>query len=264
MAKLLLNIDEPGIAVLHFVNPPAGFLNAAMAVELETVARRLAGDPAIRVIVLTGGQPDVFIRHFDMAELAGMADAVRASPPPDDADWKSSLFHRTTRCLEEAAKPTIAAINGACMGVGYELALACDLRIAADGEYPIGLPEVNIGICPGGGGTVRLNRLVGTGRALEMLYLGQTFSPAEALAAGLINRIAPDALTEALKIARALLSRAPGGLAAIKQVSYCSADQPLEAALTIEQRACNARLGSTDMPSLMRRMIEESLDIRDV
>jgi enoyl-CoA hydratase/carnithine racemase len=169
-----------------------------------------------------------------------------------------------TRCLEQMPKPTIAAINGICMGVGYELALACDLRIASRGDYPIGLPEVNIGICPGGGGTARLARLLGVSRALELLYLGQTCVPEQAAAVGLVNWVAGDALAEAWAVAGELSARSADALAAIKQVSRASVDLGIEAALTVEQRVVNVRMASADMAALMRRMNELGLDIRDV
>lgn len=253
-----------GIAVIRFVNPPSALLTGAMAVELDVRLRELAADPAVRVVILTGGQPGCFIRHFDVAELAVAAAGVRANPPLPNAEWHSSLFHRITRFLEQMDKPTIAAISGVCMGVGYELALACDLRIASQGDYPIGLPEVNIGICPGGGGTVRLTRLIGLSRALELLFTGRTLSPERAAALGLVNWLAADALGEARNYARELVDRSADALAAIKQVSRVSADLDVEAALTVEQRVVNVRMGSAEMAALMREMTDRDLDIRDV
>jgi enoyl-CoA hydratase len=264
MAGLDLEIQAPGVAVLRFVNPPTGLLSGAMTLELDARVRQLAEDASVRVVILTGAQPDVFIRHFDVAELAAAADAVRQAPPPDDAEWHSSLFHRITRTLEQMDKPTIAAINGVCMGVGYELALACDLRIASRGDYAIGMPEVNIGVCPGGGGTVRLTRLLGVTRALELLYLGQTCLPDRAAALGLVNWVAADALTDALALAREMTLRSADALAAIKRVSRASSDLEIESALTVEQRVVNKRMASNEMAALMREMNELGLDIRDV
>jgi enoyl-CoA hydratase/carnithine racemase len=189
---------------------------------------------------------------------------VRVAPPPDDAAWDSSIFHRITRAIEKMEKPTIAAINGACMGVGYELALACDLRIASRGDYPIGLPEVNIGICPGGGGTVRLAKLLGVSRALELLYVGQTLTPDRAAALGLVNWVAEDAFAAARAYALELTVRSAAAMTAIKKVVRAAADRDIEAALTVEQRVVNKQLASTEMASLMRQMNEYGLDIRDV
>jgi enoyl-CoA hydratase/carnithine racemase len=264
MARVDLEIKDGGVAVVRFINPPSGLLTGTMAVQLERWVRELSEDGSIRVVILTGGQPDVFIRHFDVAELALAAQAVRAAPPPADAEWHSSLFHRITRGLERMSKPSIAAINGVCMGVGYELALACDLRLASRGEYPIGLPEVNIGTCPGGGGTVRLTRLVGVSRALELLYTGQTCTPQQAAALNLVNGVAEDALVEALRLSCALRARSGAALAAIKEVSRRSAEVDLEAALSVEQRVVNARMASEEMAALMRQMNEAGLDIREV
>jgi len=264
MGHLAVEVVDCGVAVLRFVNPPTGLLTGAMAVELDARIGQFADDPAVRAVILTGGQPDVFIRHFDVVELAQAAEQVRAAPPPADAEWHSSLFHRMTRRLEQMSKPTIAAINGACMGVGYELALACDVRIAGRGEYPIGLPEVNLGICPGGGGTVRLTRLLGVSRALELLYAGRTVAPDQAAAWGLVNWVGADALADARAFAAELTARSSAALSAIKAVSRASADLAIEDALTMEQRVVNLRMASAEMAALMRRMNEQRLDIRDV
>jgi enoyl-CoA hydratase len=126
------------------------------------------------------------------------------------------------------------------------------------------LPEVNIGICPGGGGTVRLTRLVGVSRALELLLTGQTVPPQRAAVLGLVNWVAADALTDAENLARELITRSPAALAAVKHVSRVSADLDIEAGLTVEQRVVNVRMGSTEMESLMREMTDRNLDIRDV
>lgn len=253
-----------GIAILRFWNEPTGLLTGSMAVELEQRLQQLAADENTKVIVLTGGQPDVFIRHFDVVELAAAAEAVRKSPPPADAEWSSSLFHRSTRLMEQTGKPVIAAINGTCMGVGYELALACDLRIASAGDYPIGLPEVNLGICPGGGGTVRLAKLLGPARAMELLFTGQTMTPLGAATVGLVNWVTEDALSDALTLARDMTGRSTAGIAAVKSVCRASADLGIEAALTFEQRVVNTRMASEEMASLMKQMNEANLDIREV
>ena len=129
-------------------------------------------DPAIRVLVLTGTE-DVFVRHYDVAEIVAIGEAVQAGQLKPE-DFERGGFADMIRAVSESPKPIIAAINGVCMGGGFELALACDLRIAGNQVPLIGLPETRIGIFPGGGGTQRLPRMIGEARALEFILRGQT------------------------------------------------------------------------------------------
>ena len=192
--------DGP-IVTLTFENPPEGYMDkgteAALARELEAVE----ANDTCRVVILTGGQEGVFIRHYDTRALEQQAEAMRkrglsfstdrAVPEPD--------LHRCFRLIEQSPKIYIAAINGAAMGGGYELALACDLRLAQAGDYPIGLPEVKIGLLPGAGGTQRLSDLVGRAKALEYILLGATFTPQEAEANGMVNACTPGPVFPAAK-----------------------------------------------------------------
>src|SRR5216684_9059293 len=141
---------------------------------IEAAAR----DGAVRVIVITGGMPGVFIRHYDVGELSQMADAAQNAPvsalAPPKAGARPPGFLSLTDLIAAVEKPVIAAINGLCMGGGFELSLACDLRIAGRDVAAIGLPETRIGIFPGGGGTQRLPRIIGEAKALEMILRGLT------------------------------------------------------------------------------------------
>ncbi len=253
---------EDRTAIIVFDNPSSGLLTGSMAQALEVRLDQLADDREVGTVILTGGQPDVFIRHFDLEELAAAADALADQPAPPDARWDSSLFHRITRKLETLPQVIIAAINGTCMGVGYEIALACDIRIAGVGDYDIGLPEMNIAMCPGGGGTVRLARLLGPATALELIATATTVSPDRAAELGLVNRVEPDALAAARNIANDLAIRSPGALAAAKRIVNRARDQDIESALTQEQREVNARLGSDEVRSRLRAMVHDRTDIR--
>lgn len=150
-------------------------------------------------------------------------------------------------------KAVIAAINGDCMGGGYELALACDFRLAADGPYQIGLPEAVLGILPGGGGTQRLPRLIGRGRALEVLLFGNVYNPREAEKMGMVNRVlAPDDLMAfAMDWAQTLASRPPRAIAAIKRAVYVGADRDLESGLYVERMEMTQLMCSQDARTLM-------------
>ena len=134
-------------------------------------------------------------------------------------------------------KVFVAAINGLTMGGGCELALACDVRIMAKGDHVIGLPEITLGIIPGGGGTQRLARTLGPARALEMMLEGRVLSPGEALAAGLVHRVAePERLLEvATATAERMARRSPAAVAALKRAVYEGSSRPLEDGLHIER-----------------------------
>jgi enoyl-CoA hydratase/carnithine racemase len=150
-------------------------------------------------------------------------------------------------------KVVIAAINGDCMGGGYELALACDFRLAADGPYQIGLPEAVLGILPGGGGTQRLPRLIGRGRALEVMLFGNVYHPREAERLGMVNRVlAPETLMSfAMGWARTLAKRPPRSIAAIKRAVNLGADRDLEAGLYIERTEMRDVMCTEDARTIM-------------
>jgi enoyl-CoA hydratase len=222
---------ESGIATVTFHNPPRGYMNAAQVQELDRLVDALAADDAVRVIVFTGGVPGVFIRHYDVAEILAVADIIKKSGRNDAelmegakaGNAVSNLFDKVDRL----PKPTIAAINGFAQGGGFEFALCCDLRIAERGDYRIGLPETNIGIFPGAGGTERLPRLVGEAKALELILRGRTVGPDEALALGMVHEVAANALARASEIAREFAAKPAQGLAEAKALVKSAADKSL-------------------------------------
>ncbi|MCH7629610.1 MAG: enoyl-CoA hydratase/isomerase family protein [Proteobacteria bacterium] len=261
-AVLLERLDSGAIAVLRFDNPPHGFLDGAMTAALDAHLTALASDQPLRALILTGAQDGVLIRHFDLAELAGAADAIAASPADAGATWQDSIFHRITRALETLDVPVIAAINGDCMGVGYELALACDIRLARRGAFTIGLPELHIAMFPGGGGTVRLARLLGPARALELIGTARVVDPDEAARLGMVSAALDDPLEAALAMARKFASLSQSALADAKRLIHAGTDLPLEEALTLEQRMVNARLGSDEVRGVLHRYVQSGTDLR--
>ena len=220
MATVECTIDG-GIATVTFTNPPKGFFTSDMVAQTSTIMESLENDDGVRAIVFTGGLPDVFIRHFSVEEIIEMTAALQARRAKGLADPR---FARTPlrmmwENVDNCRKPTIAAINGFCGGGGCELALACDIRLAGPGDYTIGQMEILVGILPGAGGTTRLARLVGTGKALEWVLRGRTFSPQEAAAEGLVHHyIEGDVLAAAQGIAAEFVDKPAAALAAIKQV----------------------------------------------
>lgn len=221
MSGLVRVSVEGGVAVVALDNPPRGYLNAAQTRELAEAVSTLTSDEAARVVVFTGAVPGVFVRHYDVGEILGAGERLAASGLDEAALIAAAAagndVTKAFDAIDTLAKPTIAAINGFCQGGGFELALCCDLRITEPGDFRIGLPEVNVGIFPGAGGTERLPRLIGEARALELILRGRTVAPTEALALGLVHEVAArGALARAMEIARSLASRPPRALAEAK------------------------------------------------
>jgi enoyl-CoA hydratase/carnithine racemase len=214
-----LQADGP-VATLSLFNPGSGCMDEAMEAELLAALDLIDAAPALRAVVVTGRDEGVFVRHYDVAVLERRGRRMRDKgirfsadqPPPESA------VHRCLSRIASSPRIYIAAINGTCMGGGYELALACDLRYAQHGDYPIGLPEVNLGLLPGAGGTQRLPELVGQSRALEWLLLGRTFGPDQAAAHGLVHLAVPAVRAHALAIAAEISARPADALAHIKRL----------------------------------------------
>ena len=157
-------------------------LSRATLLAFGKLARDAAHDPSIRAIVITGAGDKAFCAGADLKERQGMTE--------NDVRVQVDLYRTELGPLDRSPKPVVAAINGAAFGGGLELALTCDLRVAAP-HAMLGLPETTLGIIPGAGGTQRLPRVVGEARAKEMILLGRRIAADEALAWGLVNRIAP-------------------------------------------------------------------------
>ena len=145
-----------------------------------------------------------------------------------------------TDLLAAAEKPVVAAINGLCMGGGFEMTLACDIRICAPDVPSIGLPETRVGIFPGGGGTQRLPRVIGEAKALEMILRGLTVDAQQALAIGLVHEIAADPLARALEMATEWEGRGAEGIAFAKRLTRAALDRPLAEGLADERRSFQA------------------------
>jgi enoyl-CoA hydratase/carnithine racemase len=194
-----------GIAIIRLQRPEAlNALNRQMIEELEQCFMELEADKKAGAIIITGE------KHF--AAGADINDMLEFSPEQARAFSFRHCFAR----IEAFPKPVLAAVSGFALGVGMELTLVCDWRIA-DKTARFGLPEINLGIFPGAGGTLRLPRLIGTARAKEMIFSGGTIKAEQALEYGLINQIAEDALAETIKTAKMLAGKPPIALKLAKQ-----------------------------------------------
>ena len=229
-----------GVALITYANPPLGTMTAAGSAETLAAMRRAVEDEAVRAIILTGGLPGIFVRHYDVGELSAASDAAAgpapAAPPAGQAP-EGGAFGQLVDLIAAAPKPVIAAINGLCMGGGFEITLACDIRVAGEDVTAIGLPETRVGIFPGGGGTQRLPRVIGEARALEMILRGRVVSGPEAGVIGLVHEVAADPLARALEIAAEFETRPPEGLAFAKRLIRAALDRPLAEGLSDERRS---------------------------
>ncbi|MGB2711772.1 MAG: enoyl-CoA hydratase-related protein [Conexibacter sp.] len=226
--------DEVAIAWLD--RPPANSLSPETIAALRRAWERVEGDGEVRALVVASANPRLFCAGADIKAFTAMdADAGRVLL--DDA-------HGLFRSFERSSVATIAAVNGLALGGGCELAMACDVRIAAV-SATFGQPEIKLGIIPGFGGTQRLPRLVGVTKALEMNLTGDPISAEEAASCGLVNRVVPNEqlLDTALEWARKLAAQAP---IAIQQIKRASGHGDLDAGIAAEQQGFATAFASAD------------------
>ncbi|MBL0914045.1 MAG: enoyl-CoA hydratase/isomerase family protein [Sphingopyxis sp.] len=196
------------VSLISFQPPADGTISTAGGAAIGAVLARELGDTDVRAIVLTGAREGVFIRHGNLAEI-GHAAAALSSGAVAEEDFLGSPFAVLCAALDGANKPVVAAINGDCMGGGFEIALACTMRIAAVSAKAIGLPEIRIDIPPGVGGPQRLARLIGWHRARLFALQGTVLAADDAHAMGLVDDVADDAVAAALDMAQIFATRSP-------------------------------------------------------
>jgi len=225
---------EDGVALVTLDNPPLNLVTLEMTRGLDALLSRLAADPAVRVLVLTGSGSRAFCAGSDIKEFLEVADAV----VPKKLARENAAYSR----VAEFPKPTIAALNGLAFGGGLELAACCDLIVAEAGGS-ISLPEIKLGVFPGSGGTIRVTRRIGEGRAKQLMFFGEPVPVETALAWGLVNRVAPPgaAVETALTMARELAAGPNVALQLCKQSIAMAFDRPereaVEATLALSDRA---------------------------
>jgi enoyl-CoA hydratase len=248
--NLLVERDQSVLVIT--INRPnvLNALNSATMGELSQAIEEAARDDGVRAIVITGAGPKAFVAGADINELAvqtpvgGREHAMRGQ----------RLFDR----IEQLGKPVIAAVNGFALGGGCELAMACTLRLAAD-TAKFGQPEINLGLIPGYAGSQRLPRIVGRGRALELLLTGTPIAAAEAHRIGLVNRVVPAAelVAEARAIAHAIAAKAPVAVRYILDAVVAGSEMPLAEAQRYEATLFGLVSTTEDMREGTRAFLEK-------
>lgn len=251
MAYQYLLIEQRGAVKIMTIHRPEALnaLNGELLSELDVAMSEAAAEPETRVIVLTG-EGKSFVAGADIAEMAGM-DAAAGKV---FGEMGSEVFRR----IELLNKPVIAAVNGFALGGGCELAMACDLRIASS-KAKFGQPEVGLGITPGFSGTQRLSRLVGLGKAKEMIYTGEPITAADALVCGLINAVCePEALLEtAVALAEKIASKAPVAIRYAKEAIQKGVDMDMDSGIALEANLFGLCFATADQKEGMQAFLNK-------
>jgi enoyl-CoA hydratase len=274
--------------VVRIDHPPHNFMTAEMVGELLDLVRSVNGDDSVGAVVITGKPDDLYITHYDVGEiLASVQRAGIAAPPwltglilriagvvrripvlrdlgartPLAAVFELFRIHDLFMEMNRSDVVFIAAINGPATGGGCETSIACDIRLMADTDIAIGLPEMTIDFNPGAGGTQRLPRLVGLGRAMQMMLEGRTLSAREALDVGLVQAVVPpDQVKEAaIRTGERLARRSPLAIRSLKRAVYEGTSRPLARGLGIERKwfmVSSAGRSSQEKMAAMTRQVE--------
>jgi enoyl-CoA hydratase len=242
---------EEGIATITFNRPKAlNAMNSETMSELKDAVTLCRDNDDIRVMILTGSGDKAFVAGADIAEMQDLE--------PREALAFMELGHETLRLLETASKPSIAAVNGFALGGGTEISMACDMRFASE-KARFGQPEILIGLIPGWGGTQRLPRLIGMGRAKELVMSGEQIDAQRAYEIGLVNRIYPPEtlLEETMKFARKLSGLPPFQLKMAKHSINFGCDLPLDNAGRLEVECCAQCFSTQDQKEGMKAFLEK-------
>jgi enoyl-CoA hydratase/carnithine racemase len=281
-----VRLEQRGRVLLATLdNPPHALMDTSIVDGIEALVARADADPGVGAVVLTGARPDRFLAHYDVGELLAAAKsgpaigrrgagasvravrALRRVPSADRALGRTPLagvvqlerFHAMLLAMNRSGAVFVAALNGSAQGGGCELALSCDFRVMADGDNVIGQPEILFGFPPGGGGTQRLARMLGTTRALRLVLDGAPVSPRRALELGLVDEVvAPDELLDrAIALAARLGRRPKAGVGAAKRAVYEGGSLPLADGLRVERSEFLATLATPDAVDAMQAYVDE-------
>lgn len=230
MTQLVHLEKQEGIAIVTIHNPPMNVLSGQVVQELSEVFSTIANDPNLVVAILTGAGNRAFMAGADIKEFPSKLGFSK-----EELKEMNLKTHRMLNFIDNLPKPTIAMLNGITFGGGCELALTCDIRIAEQ-HVKVGLPEVKLGLFPGGGGTQRLPRLIGPSKAKELMFLGDPVTADEALSLGLVNRVAAtgEGMNMAIEMAKKMAGYSLQALSRIKQAVNEGFDTSIDAGIEIE------------------------------
>ncbi len=225
-------LKEEGIATVMIDNPPVNTLSSDVIQQLTEVMEEVERDPEVIVVIITGNGDKSFVAGGNIKEFPEWMGKGAGY-----AETKSKWLQHPLNKIDRLLKPTIAAINGLALGGGCELALSCDLRVAEE-QVLIGLPEVKLGLFPGAGGSQRLPRLIGEGKAKEMMFMGEPITAHEAKNIGLVNFVVPQgrALEKAKEVAKRISQFSLPSLSLMKKAIMEGGTVPLEEGLHIEAK----------------------------
>jgi enoyl-CoA hydratase len=244
--------DRDGAVAIVTINRPKvlNALNSQTLAELRRAIFELRQDESVRAVVLTGAGEKSFVAGADINELSVLSPAAGRE--------HAVTGQHVLDLVEHMGKPVIAAINGYALGGGCELAMACTIRIAAD-TAKLGQPEINLGLIPGYAGTQRLSRIVGRGRALELLLSGDQISAADALRLGLVNRVVPAAelMSEAKTLAATLAAKPPIAVRFILEAVHKGLEMPFPQAEVFEATLFGLAASTEDMREGTKAFLEK-------
>ena len=243
MAELVRMRMDGRVAIVTLDHPPVNALSQQLLEQLEDEYDRLDRDDGVRAIILGGEGEKAFVAGADITEFPALREQVEEAAAGGSARGIQKLAAR----MDAGRTPVIAAIHGYCLGGGLELAMACDIRIAAE-DAQLGQPEIKLGLIPGGGGTQRLPRLVGHGRALYLNLTGDPISGTQAYEWGLVEKAVPreGLLEAALELARTLAQRSPFAMGVIKELAAETRDLPLSEGMQREAQGFMRCISSED------------------
>ena len=228
MATFVSSERRDAVALVTIDNPPLNALSAALLDEVEAELQALDADDGVRAIVLRGAGEKAFVAGADIKEFPSLRESASEG-------GSARGIQRVGQRMDAARTPFVAAIRGYCLGGGLELAMCCDVRICAD-DATLGQPEIKLGLIPGGGGTQRLPRLVGIGRAMFLNLTGDFIDAATAYAWGLVEKVVPATELEdvALAVAGRIASQSPHAVGVLRELARTTRDLPLEEGLRRE------------------------------
>jgi enoyl-CoA hydratase len=248
--RVVLTAVADRVAIMTINRPDKlNALNAAVRREFVAALDQLKENGEVRAVVVTGAGEKAFVAGADIAEFAGRTGLDQ---------FRVMKGFGMVEAVDQFPKPIFAAVNGFCLGGGLELAMACDFRIASD-QAKLGQPEVNLGILPGAGGTQRLPRLVGLGRALKLLYTGEMIGAEEALRIGLVDEVVAAAAlaARAKELAGKIAEKSPAALQLIKEAARAAWRQPLEEGLRLETTLFGLAFSTQDKEEGVKAFLEK-------